>query len=261
MVEQLNSTFLLGLHLTNTKYEFTEKIYDDICKIKYSQMNEYLGKMNKNYKLQSNDEFIIFKYVFHDNSIENITTNYYLDNQNCPFHIDILDESLVCDFLHPESLKLKLTENNKRYYGLELVYNNSTLTTGHSVLFVFDTFLNMSYIIDSNYNNDFFDNIVESSNCINEVCKYYSSLIEYDFIDLHSLELAIDLNKRCYSQKPFFKGYCRAYTLLFQYLIMTDDDLDIIELLEKLNSMDIEVIMDMVENFHPIIHKLIYEKT
>ena len=48
MVEQLNSNFLLGLHLTNTKYEFNEKMYDEVCKIKYNKMNEYLGKLNRN---------------------------------------------------------------------------------------------------------------------------------------------------------------------------------------------------------------------
>ena len=240
--------------------KFTENKYSFISKAKYFIINNYLQNKETELVLNNNDDFITMKYNFNEFNLDFITEKIgYNPNENLPFEINILENSLILDFIHFNSLIEKINNSNNRYFAIEMIMHTSLLKSSHSVLFIFDKELKISFVFDSSGDLNYFNDIgLTTSIQVNEHLKnaltQYCNLINFNFISLDDININISLNNKINSKKQsdFFKGYCRAWTYYIQELIINNKNnfsFDLFEKLKEINKQNLDDYMEILEIF------------
>lgn len=242
--------------------EFNEHKYKFIASGKYLFFNNYLKKVYPNYALNNDDNFMTLKYEFNTFSLEPIAETFgYREDENMPFCVNILDDSLVFDFIHFESLQEKIYKCPNRYLALEITLVSNLKKDAHSVLFVFDKNLMTSFVIDSNgnkleYFDDFqFNSALKISEHLKNALSQYSNMLGFNYVSLAD-DLNIDLSINNFilneKQKDFFKGYCRGWSYYFQGLIIKSEknnSYDIIEEIKKINQENVSDLNVIIQNY------------
>lgn len=242
--------------------QFNEHKYKFIASGKYLFFNNYLKKVYPSYSLNNDDNFITLKYDFNTFSLEPIAETFgYREDENVPFCVNILDDSLVFDFIHFESLQGKINNCPNRYLGLEITLISNLKKDAHSVLFVFDKNLMTSFVIDSNgnklvYFDDFqFNSVLKISEHLKNALSQYSNMLGFNYVSLAD-DLNIDLSINEFilndKQKKFFKGYCRGWSYYFQAMIMKNeknDSFDLLEEIKKINRENVSDLNEVIQNF------------
>jgi hypothetical protein len=168
---------------------------------------------------------------------------------------------LICNFPTIETIIDKLTKSKIRFVSYELVFSDILLqkkNSDHSVLLVFDKITKIIFIVDSNGTLNYF----ESHNpdfqlTFNSALSYYASFINFTYITMYDLDLSINFNKKIKSesQKSFFNGYCRAWTLLFQIILSNaPDDFDFIMYLKEISTYNLNLLNELIEIFQVFIY-------
>ena len=232
-------------------YNFSKKIYKTISNISITHINGLYKRDN----LVHYDEMDIFDTYKYDRAynLELIASSYYSDEM-IPFHISLVNGDIIADFINTGSLNDKMKRMTKRYCSFEvnicinnLLIENERLTY-HSMLFVFDTKNRQAYICDSN-NNMFLTYDVYLHNLFSEYC----SMIDYKYIRLFDdMHIKLEINKKIssVSQKKFFQGYCRGWTLYFQYILnMVDNNFEILEYIRFISNCHLNILNEIIEIF------------
>lgn len=226
--------------------DLTKKEYKTVVDAESEYINCYYKQLNKNLEFNDGDIIMIFSF---DNQILNVIYVEYSEYEIIPFHITLnSDNNLWCNFMSPETLLNKIDKSNLRYISYELILDDQIMENhifNHSVLFIFDSKFRISYIFDSNYDFDYFDN-----QKLNSCLKSYSKLLEYSFIDIKNMikiKINIDIE---INQKSFVKGYCRSWTFLFQHILSNcSDDFHFIEYINDFCKNDIKLLTEIIKKF------------
>ncbi len=242
---------------TNPYYleEFDEKIYTILSSIPYTIVNSINKCITPWNSVHSTDMFLTFKMNRDTNSIDIITQSEYIEGENFPFHFNFMDDGLICDFIDPTSFENKLMHSSKRYSCWDVDFVSDIKKSGHSIIIIFDTKTRTSYLLDSNGTLCYF-NIPElgifNTELIHKTIEFYSNLLSYNYIRLDDLNINFKSNYKIISpfQKPFFNGYCKGWTLFFQYLLLVSpDNFDFIEFMKKFQEIDSSILNQLVEIF------------
>ncbi len=230
--------------------------YKLVATLKAKYLAEIIKLLQPSMVFDQSSLFNVIKMGF-DSNFE-IVTNYNFDTEeSVPFHIQIIPNGLVCDFPEITTLRDKFSKYPYRYFSYEIVFVCPDKGSSHSVLFVFDLILSESYVVDSNGDLSYFDNIYRlnkhtpTRNYLHSALSTYSELIGFKYIKLSdkSIDTSINIRIRSQSQKNFFEGYCRGWTLFFQHILLTKSDtsFDFPEFLEQFCSYDINILNEIVE--------------
>ncbi len=258
--------------------EFTKEMYSTISKLKYKVINNVLKESKPGITIGKNDIFVTIRYDKSFN-FEFITTSNYDSDESLPFHINIVKDFLISDFLEPSSLISKLnnigiSNNNsiytmrQRYCSFEMDLCANDLTKNidtknsvslHSVLLVFDTLKHEAYICDSNSNMSYFDNHINFydhipvSVFIHNMMDEYCKLLNYKYIRLledSNINLCINTKINSQSQQDFFEGYCRGWTLYFQYILNNaESTFEMLKYLKQISLTNKDVLNEVIELF------------
>jgi hypothetical protein len=236
--------FLSPINDINT--DLTKKEYKAVVDAEPEYINNYYRQLNKNLEFNYGDIFMIFSF---NEQISNTIDVEYSEYEIIPFHITLnSDNYLWCNFMSPNTLLNKIDKSNLRYISYELILDDQIMDNhnfNHSVLFIFDSKLKISYIFDSNGDFNYFDN-----HKLNSCLKSYSELLEYHFIDIRNvtnIKINVDVS---INQKSFIKGYCRSWTFLFQYILSNcSDNFQFIEFINDLCKNDITILTKLIEKF------------
>ena len=233
----------------------TKDQYDKICKLPKNQLKKWYKQINYIFDTNFKDIFNIFKINF-KGEYEEITSCNNISNDNLPFHITILDDSLLCNFISQESLlnKIFLEENRYISYLIDLV--TETKKAGHACLFVIDKYKCETFVIDSNGSLDYFNDIFEEYELnyfLHMAFEKYSNSIGFKYINLleNNINLKINVKINSKKQADFFLGYCKGWSLFFQYLLnKSEPNFEIIDYLKILSSYkNLGPINELVEIF------------
>jgi len=247
-----------GMYESKHIEKLTKEKYDAISKLKYNYTNKMLKLQYPEYALNNNDNFITMKIDFLTQILEPVIESFgYKETENLPFEVNILDDSLVFDFIHFDSLADKINNTNNRYFAQEMIFHSQIKDSGHSVLIVFDKYLLTSYIIDSNGSLNYFDESfheIKISEVLKNGLSQYCNYIGYNFITLNDINIDLRLNEMIFSDKQsdFFRGYCRPWTYYIQNIIIQnrfDPSFNLIEKLKELNKQNLADLMEELEIF------------
>jgi hypothetical protein len=222
--------------------QFSEEQYNKISRLSYNQLKKWNKKINFNLDIENTDFFNIFKINF-NNTEEDITSCNCIEGENSyPFHLTILNDSLLCNFISQESILNKIFSTDNRYSSFLIDLVTETKNAGHNCLFVIDKIKTECYIIDSNGSLDYFDNIIDgyqTSYFLHKAFENYANTIGFKYVNLleRKINLKINIKINSNKQSKFFKGYCKGWSLYFQYLLFKcDDNFEIIDYISTLNS-------------------------
>lgn len=258
--------------------EFTKKMYNTISRLKYKVINNVLKESKPGVTIGKNDLFVTIRYDKMFN-FEFVTTSNYDSDESLPFHINIVKDLLIFDFLEPSSLLNKINNigisNNdciyikeQRYCSFEMDLCATDLTkdikqnnsiASHAVLLVFDTLKCEAYICDSNGNMSYFDdyinfyNHIPVSTYIHNMMDEYCKLINYKYIRLledSKIHLCINTKINSPSQHDFFQGYCRGWSLYFQYILNNaESTFDMLKYLKQISLTNKNILNEIIELF------------
>jgi hypothetical protein len=259
---------IIDPNINNFFFDALEK-YQYLCfaSLPYKFINEIIEMINKNLIFTEYDNFITFKIDFENNEFEIITNCNYNILETVPFIIQIIDSGLIFDWPDILTLENKLNSITNRYLSYELTLRYNKTSSAHSVLIVFDKLYRISYIVDSNGNLNFFDNVYDNNLLVNstkpisyflhKAIEKYMNLIDYTYIklnqsnefNLESINTQINIRINSDSQKNFFTGYCRGWTLLFQHILLTNNDysFDFINYLENFCEQNKKILNEIIE--------------
>ena len=225
--------------------DLTKKEYKTVVDAESEYINNYYRQLNKN--LEFNDDiFMIFSF---DGKISNVVNVEYSEYEIIPFHITLnSDNHLWCNFMSPNTLLNKIDKSNLRYISYELILDDQIIDKynfNHSVLFIFDSKLKISYIFDSNGNFNYFDN-----HQLNSCLELYSELLDYSFIDIrNAIEIKINVDIEI-NHRSFIKGYCRCWTFFFQYILSNcSNDFQFIEFIDEFCKSDVKLLTEIIKKF------------
>ena len=231
-------------HINNITTDLTKKEYKSVVDAESEDINNYYRQLNKNLQFGDGDMFMVFSF---DDKISNIVDVKYSEYEIIPFHVTLnSDNHLWCNFISSETLDNKINKSNLRYISYELILDDQIINNhnyNHSVLFIFDVKLRVSYIFDSNGDFEYFDN-----HKLNSCLETYSEMLGYSFVDIRDIiECKINVEVK---HKSFVKGYCRSWTFFFQYILSNcSDDFQFIEFLDDFCKNDIKVLTKIIEKF------------
>ncbi len=256
LIENLGSYILPTMFRENYKDNFSKKLYQKLLTMSYNQINNYLSELDTNYQLTNKDNLVTLTFDYETKNCEIVMQHNINLKEEYPYRINRISNVFYGDFLEPAVLEEKLMKNTSRYFSLELIFAEDK--SAHSVLLTFDTHNLTCFIIDSS-NSSFFKGF-DHREIERSMIGFYTSLIGYTYIQLHDINSGISVNNKTKNQKDFFIGYCRGYTLLFQYIMIKEENIDILELLRNMKKLELDVIMDIMENFYGSILKDKFEK-
>lgn len=258
--------------------DFDRKIYKIICTLKAKYINYIASQYSPFMAFNNDDNFMTFTMSF-EKQFDYQTSYTYDENETVPFFITINKTGLICQFVEPLTMIQKLSNSNMRYLSYEvdlsdIIFKKSN--SAHSVLVVFDQASRESYLLDSNGTLDYFDTF---SGCLDnnklkntystyykpskikdsllESFKKYSDLIGYKFKTTEELNLDLSINCRIKSssQKDFFQGYCRAWSLYFQAILSNAPyDFDAIRYFQQFSQYDLILLNEIIEMFQVYIY-------
>lgn len=234
--------------------EFHETIYDAIAKIPHFIQSALYSQLNPVNSINTDDIFMTFK-IKH-NEVDIIGQTNYVRSESVPFHFNLIDDGILCDFIDASSLENKLMLSPKRYLAFDVDFVSDLAGVGHSICVVFDKFKKLAYFVDSNGKLNYFDDSSIDSygtdQLIHETMKFYCNLLSYEYVKLTDFDIKIKLNYKIDSphQKSFFSGYCKGWTLFFITLLSSvPDDFEFIDWLKQFNQIDSGIFNKIVEIF------------
>ncbi len=249
--------------------QFTEKQYEFMRRMSYYALKKWYRQINYPFDIKNTDIFNIFKINF-DNTVEQITSCNCIEGENSyPFHITILDNSLLCNFISHESLLNKIFSNEKRYASFLVDLKTEAIEAGHNCLFVIDKLKTECYVIDSNGSLDYFNDLIDThdvSYFLHKSFEDYASSIGFKYINLLERNINLKINVKIDSPKQaeFFRGYCKGWSLYFQYLLFKcDDNFDIlgyITLMSSFIAFYSGTINELIEIFQVWLYHCVYDK-
>ena len=240
-MDNLLSKFPCLSPIKNITTKLTKKQYKTIVDAESENINNYYRQLNKNLEFNCDDIFIMLSFD------DNIIDLKYSEFETIPFHITLnSDNHFWSTFMSSETALKKIDRSNLRYISYELILDDQIMNNhdfNHSVLFVFDSKLKISYIFDSNGDFNYFDN-KKLNNCLES----YSESLGYNFIDIRQIVMT-NINIKI-NQKNFIKGCCRSWTFFFQYILSNcSDDFPFIEFLDEFCKNNIGILTDIIEKF------------
>jgi len=235
----------------------SEKDYDVICKLPHTVISRVISTLQPSLLFEETELFNVFKMKF-NGDLEIITQYNFVPDENTPFHIEIYQNNLICDFPDICTLQDKLNKHNSRYISYELVLSCPTNKSSHSVLLVFDIKNFETYVIDSSgdlsyFDDDCLDDLDDNSLPINSYLHLfltkYSELLGFKYNNLSTINTCINIKIKSKSQKKFFEGYCRGWTLFFQHitLIVQDNDFNFIKFVKRFCSKNKRILNEIIE--------------
>lgn len=241
---------------------FNEKIYKIISTLKVKYINEIIYNYCSTLAFNYLDKFITFIMAFPNENSLSSKFNYhtktdYDENETIPFFITVNEVGLICQFPDKATIMNKLKKSKLRYVSYEMFFSDMLLQKkrpAHSVLLVFDKITQIMFIVDSNGTFNYFESI---ENCKIKQTLYstmitYGAFIDFTYLTMSELNFSIRINIKIESnsQKNFFNGYCRAWTLFFQtILINAPDNFDFIEYLKEISKYDLSLLNELIEIF------------
>ena len=230
--------------------EFTKTIYNTICSMNPFHINKICKSYSK--KIYFNSTDIIDSFIVTSNNDFNYHTSFtYVRKDTIPFCM-IYNNVLVCYFPSKKSILHKITTYNHKYLSYELDLHKQD-EYSHSLLLLFDTLLKEIYIINSNKTNNYIDN-----NLLITAITGYAEQIEYKFDNSKIINL--DINKT--NNKSFVNGYCRAWTLLFQYIANNaTDNFDFIQYIYIFIKYDADILNNIIESYHKYLYHTFIKQT
>jgi hypothetical protein len=243
---------------TNPYYliELDENTYSTLAKLPHYKINKITQILNEENSLNSDDMFITLKVINNDpSSIEIVTHCKYNPYEHTPFHYNLLDDGLLCDFIDPISLQDKIIITKTRYLTYDVNLFSEIQTAGHSIIVIFDTYAQTAYLLDSNGSFDYFNNSklgINHTELIHAAMEYYCIMIGYKYTKLTKQCIKYQSNHKINSvfQKPFFKGYCVGWTMFFKYMLANaPDTFEFIQFIKDFQHTDIGILNQLVEIF------------
>jgi len=263
--------------------DFNKDIYKIICTLKAKYLNYISSHYSPNMAFNNDDNFMTFTMSF-DKHFDYQTSYAYDEDETVPFFITINKTGLICQFVEPLTMIQKLSNCDLRYLSYEVDFSDFIFKksrSAHSVLVVFDQTLREMFLIDSNGTLDYFDtfsgclddkfihtNLAYSSyssytksskikKSLLESFRKYGDLIGYKFKTNEELNLDLSINCRIKSssQKDFFQGYCRAWSLYFQAILSNAPyNFDAIWYLQQFSNYDLKLLNEIIEMFQVYIY-------
>lgn len=235
--------------------KFHAPIYDLICRLPFSFQEKIQLDFNRTNTLNNTDDFITFK-VNYNETIDIITQSKYIKNESLPFHFNLLDDGILCDFIDATSLEDKLIKNSNRYMAWPVDFVSEIKKSGHSILAVFDKIKRTCYLLDPNGSLSYFDNdelgFIDYKNLIHKTMEFYSNMLAYEYLILKDIGIDVCVNYKINSgyQQKFFSGYCKGWTLFFMImLISSPNSFEFTDYLKKFINLNINQINMMIEIF------------
>jgi hypothetical protein len=216
---------------TNPYYfeDFHKDIYETIGRLPW-YFQEQMNKTNNPINTIGNaDTFFTFK-ILQGEIVEIVGQSNYVYDESLPFHFNLVDDGLLCDFIDATSLEEKLIASKKRYMSFDVNFISKLKNHGHSVCVCFDKFNKTCFLIDSNGSLSYFDNpdfgFSNYKQLVHFSMEFYCGLLGYEYIKLLNSNINISFNYKINSiyQKSFFNGYCKGWTLFFQMVATSAPD-------------------------------------
>jgi len=230
-------------------------MYDIIGRLPHKFQNEMYKQMNMSNSIGPGDDFFTFKMKF-DSGVDIIGQSQYVPNESFPFHFNLVDDGLLCDFIDATSLEDKLISSSKRYLSYDVDFISQIARAGHSICVIFDKHTRTGFLLDSNGSLSYFDNPVFGAfnwkQLIHDTMEFYFGLLGYDYIKLPDVGVNIKLNYKINSpwQKPWFQGYCKGWTLFFIMITLNaQTDFDFINWLKQFAKTDPKIFNKIIEIF------------
>lgn len=242
---------------TNPHYleEFNDQIYKTISRIPYKIIDSINNCINPWNSISNNDMFLTFKMNRDNNSVDIIAQSEYVKGENFPFHFNLIDDGIVCDFIDPTSFENKLINSPNRYISFDVDFVSDIQKAGHSILIIFDTKTRTCFLLDSNGSLSYFNHPelgIFNTDLIHKTMEFYSGLLSYKYIKLGDLHINFKPNYKINSQfqKSFFIGYCKGWTLFFQYLLLVSPySFEFVEFIKNFQQTDNQILNQLVEIF------------
>lgn len=251
-----------NIYLNNA---FNKQMYYSICTLS----SKYLNKIYEDYSLAFDHNDALITFMMSYDNIFNYYTDFSYDDDTIPFMITFDKNGLLCQFIEPLSMINKLSTSKIRYVSYEVilnVYDKYNKKYAHSLLLLFDKTCKCMYVIDSCGTIDFLDKYVKYvyhcknvESVLNSVFSRYAALINYIYEDSHNIFMGINVKIKSISQQKFFNGYCRAWSLFFQYIFSkVSDNFKTIKYLHNFSDYDLTYLNEIIEIFQVYIyHKYI----
>ena len=252
---------------TNPNYlkELDEKIYNIIRRLPNECVDKINNHINPSNSQCDDDIFLTFKINRDTDSIDIITQSKHVKEESSPFQFNLFDDGIVCDFLDSDTFENKLSSSSTRYISFEGVFASDLEESGHSVLIIFDTKTRSCYFLDSNSDLCYLDYPeldIYNSELIHKSMEFYSGLLLYNYVRFNDLDIEFKTNFSINSQfqKSFFKGYCRGWTLFFQYLLLVSPEtFEFIDFMKTFQETDILIMNQLVEIFQVWYYHLVLD--
>lgn len=262
LIDQINSDVPCGMKFiydfdTNPYLleKFHSPIYNTISRLPYSIQQNIQKKYNRINCIDEKDDFITFK-VNYNETIDIITQSKYVKNESFPFHFNLVDDGILCDFIDTTSLEDKLFASSKRYMAFDVDFVSDLKDSGHSILVVFDKVKRTCYLLDSNGSLSYFDDkelgFLDYKNLVHKTMEFYCNLLAYEYIILKNIGIDICINYKINTgyQQKFFEGYCKGWTLFFIIMLLNSPDtFEFTDYLKKFKNYSINEINMIVEIF------------
>lgn len=235
--------------------EFHKPIYETIGRLPYNYQNDMCSQYNHANTIGPGDDFITFKMGF-DTGIDIIGQSQYISDESFPFHFNLVDDGLLCDFIDATTLEDKLLSSSKRYLTYDVDFISQIARTGHSICVIFDKHTRTGFLLDSNGSLDYFSNPIFGSvnwkQLIHSTMEFYFGLVGYEYIKLPDVGVNLKLNYKINSpwQKSWFQGYCKGWTLFFIMVTLNAQaDFDFIQWLKQFAKTDPGIFNKIIEIF------------
>lgn len=214
--------------------------YDMICSLSNDKLNKWYKTKDFKCAIEKSDIFDISKLNFFGEFIEEITSCEHTVENSFPFHVTILNDGLLTNFINPNSFLDKIFSTDKRYVSFIIDFVSDLKTVGHAALFVVDKFKGECYVIDPNGSMNYFNSLIDDFKCdyfLHKIFESYAKKIGFEYVDLinKDIDLVINIKINSKKQRDFFKGYCKGWALYFQYVLHeAPDDFEMVTYLKNL---------------------------
>lgn len=245
----------LNQDVQRTSSELTADVYNNICNLHYSYVNDINYRINDNLYIHDDDTFHQYVYDLTEDTYSRQTSYIYDVHNSEAFNITVYNSNIICDFISPVELSCKLKDYSNRYYPLEV--NLEYDIESHSVVFIFDTSKHKCYIIDTNCNLNFCDYSYDGNSIsyyLHKIFKHYARGIGYKYKNVEHLDFNINYKLESQHQKSFFDGYCRAWSFYFILLLTSEENINLIKYIKELRDTDIEQLNIFIEQFQAYYH-------
>lgn len=220
-------------YLEHEKYcEFNENIYNIVKCTEMCKYQQYLINKYSEYELSYNCSTINnFQYKFNTDKLEFICTDTYEKNKNMFATFIFQDNGFFIDFVDFCDLADNLQKTISRYYPIITAISIPAFNEYHCAIFIIDKKDKKVYLIDSNgdvinYYGNYFDvpEIIgmHFNNCISELFSY----INYKYVSAFHNDITKPINyiNEELNEKPFFTGYCVAWSIFFCELFLAQNN-------------------------------------